>query len=777
MAEQPGASATAEPSVIAPAPPSSPPAPSMPAPPPIPAALSRVTLDSGAMSLSFDVAGSAQPLQGSVLRGKGFRVWADWIASDYGTLRFYFQQMYRGLPLNEWSGGDSYPAAFEGGVSIDLPAPEDGAHRVSLEYDLHTLRLTVSNATALLTNYVLWRDNMTDALGTNGPNVVTVDHPGISNVSFTPAVPRAASPYVWEGVVGNTSRALVGPSVHSPWWPISKMVSRGTNVFYTGGYNEGKWDVQKFDVSNPQVVITNFSASGRKQLGVPFPVDMSYPDDHTLLVKYSDTNVVAFDPVTSAKTAEHLVDWSPPEVQVPTADSSALAVHPEDNGVAAVYYHTTDQVVIYTNAATPGGWGTNFVIGAAGGYANGPSVLMPTNTTEFRQTVKLSGFYYDADGTTNADARITNAVLCFQSDGKLWVSDTLTSRMLRFDTNGLCDAWFMFVAHTYSAYVDPNDPARLFAGHLEFAVDYTNAISNCWTLKNCWTRFDDGTEVERRKATQNGLFSAVTLTNSGMARTFALAMDPTKYNRLRLVELTPRGVRATDITDQSPLLELETDGSTITMSVGPTPQTGTTAAFFRDYISGWAGADPVYSRASLGSVDYTDNVCPIYWGGARLRGSKLFLFYPGKNQFERNVPEIPFTGSHLGAVDLAQSGSWLWMNAPTGPLDGKGCFETNCHYAGSGFTIVDDDIFFVYRGEGWRGGQANQIFHYKTDGTFVGQFGTPAFVQGTLLNAPGAGSNVGNISGVKVNGTIYLYTSDEWSHGVHRWRIENTRSE
>jgi hypothetical protein len=149
----------------------------------------------------------------------------------------------------------------------------------------------------------------------------------------------------------------------------------------------------------------------------------------------------------------------------------------------------------------------------------------------------------------------------------------------------------------------------------------------------------------------------------------------------------------------------------------------------------------------------------------------MYLFYPDKDQFERHAPELPYEGAHLGAVDV-KSGAWLWLSAPTGPLDGRGSFDTNCNYAGSGFTVVDNDIFFFYRGEARRGGQASQIFHYKTDGTFVGQFGTPSFVQGTLMNAPGAGANAGNISAVKVNGVIYLYTSDEWSHGVHRWRVE-----
>ena len=36
------------------------------------------------MSLVFDVQSAAQPLQGSILRGKGFRVWGDWTNAHGG---------------------------------------------------------------------------------------------------------------------------------------------------------------------------------------------------------------------------------------------------------------------------------------------------------------------------------------------------------------------------------------------------------------------------------------------------------------------------------------------------------------------------------------------------------------------------------------------------------------------------------------------------------------------------------------------------------------------
>ena len=124
---------------------------------------------------------------------------------------------------------------------------------------------------------------------------------------------------------------------------------------------------------------------------------------------------------------------------------------------------------------------------------------------------------------------------------------------------------------------------------------------------------------------------------------------------------------------------------------------------------------------------------------------------------------------------------WLgqrWTNGPTGYLNGKGFFATNCQHAGSTMVLIGTNIFCVYRGEQWTGpqgrgdlAQANQIMHFSTNGGFIGQFGLPRIV-GSLDHYPGAGSNISTASGVKVGNFIYFYTNDEWSHGLHRWRIK-----
>jgi hypothetical protein len=279
--------------------------------------------------------------------------------------------------------------------------------------------------------------------------------------------------------------------------------------------------------------------------------------------------------------------------------------------------------------------------------------------------------------------------------------------------------------------------------------------------------------------TDNGLHTVVTLTNGGTIGTYALVRDPAQSNRKRLMELSASGLRATIVTNLHPLSELERDGAMLSLSVSPNEQNGTNATFNRDYITSWNGTDPAYTLQSIGSVRYTDNIHPVSGNNVKTNGANFYLFFPGRFQLsETNF----YTGWHIGAVSAGNPGTWLWTNSPSLIMNGRGNFDTTNvapdGYAGSKHLVINDNVFFIYRGEGWltgtgAKGQANQIFHYKTDGTFVGQFGTPRFVDGTIDSPPGGAGNMANFSAVKVDGIIYLYTADEWSHGVHRWRIEN----
>lgn len=132
-------------------------------------------------------------------------------------------------------------------------------------------------------------------------------------------------------------------------------------------------------------------------------------------------------------------------------------------------------------------------------------------------------------------------------------------------------------------------------------------------------------------------------------------------------------------------------------------------------------------------------------------------------------------GFHLGAVtnlNSTNAGTWRWTNSPTGPMNGRGNFDPDCRSpGGSTHTVVGTNVFYIYRGEFWRGGiQACQLFHYDTDGHFIGQFGYPKPVG--VFNRPGSAGNMHEVSTAKVNGVLYIFTPDEGNHGIQRWRVD-----
>jgi hypothetical protein len=59
--------------------------------------------------------------------------------------------------------------------------------------------------------------------------------------------------YVWEGVIGNTSRDTVGAGVHRAFNPINDMAFDGIgNAYYVVGYNEGQPAIHRFRAIDPQ---------------------------------------------------------------------------------------------------------------------------------------------------------------------------------------------------------------------------------------------------------------------------------------------------------------------------------------------------------------------------------------------------------------------------------------------------------------------------------------------------------------------------------------------
>ena len=68
--------------------------------------------------------------------------------------------------------------------------------------------------------------------------------------------------YIWDGVIGNTSEQSSGPTVHMAFYPLQGMAIAGTNAFYVSGYNEGKYDFNRFSTTDPQRVLAKWGPNG-----------------------------------------------------------------------------------------------------------------------------------------------------------------------------------------------------------------------------------------------------------------------------------------------------------------------------------------------------------------------------------------------------------------------------------------------------------------------------------------------------------------------------------
>ena len=208
----------------------------------------------------------------------------------------------------------------------------------------------------------------------------------------------------------------------------------------------------------------------------------------------------------------------------------------------------------------------------------------------------------------------------------------------------------------------------------------------------------------------------------------------------------------------------------------------TQSALRQPFIGFDPAGDPLWSTdlIKLASV-------PLQPGTPHYRGA-----------FSGMPPRFPVTGSgrvvffdqavvgnegfHLGAVAMGGS-EWLWQASPTGPMDGKGSFQTKAvdnstHYGGNAVWAHGRHIVYGYHGEFYRDlttgrvGQANQFMHFDESGLFLSQFGQPSTRPSGPANV-GLSGNAFSPTLVRDGTRLYLYHNDESSHGgVHRWRID-----
>ena len=667
--------------------------------------------------------------------------------------------------------------------------------------------------------------------------------------------------YEWEGVIGNTSTAKSGSSVHHSGEHITNMVVVGGYAYYAVGYNEGGSSWLKFNLNTPGTKINIHQKDGqtvrfvasdgirvywggqwRDDGGMVAASKVSDDSDYTFangtLVKTNHYNYTSSIDVVSGgdlitglavqKTGNYLfathaqsgtikifdkvsgvlvrtITIADPHEIVLQNDATLWLIHGTtvekytvnpngtltstgltlrgvvepialsvslntstlivaDGARVQPIASTAHQVKAFNTATGAASW----ILGQAGGYAMDPTVA--NDKFYFSDTKVFAENYVNKYGAARP-------YLCFQPDGSFWVGDVGNLRSQHFSANRTYINQIAYLGYFYSAVVDSNDPTRVFANYLEFAVDYSKPLdpaNGSWRLVKNWSA--------GRIAIYDNPFSrlqCVTTLNNG--RTYALALHLAgNIYKLQVLELPPTGnIRYTGVETPSNLYQLFADGSL--WNIG-TNLIGQPAVWKKQLLTGFDSSNnPQWGTMSIvASTPPLTTTDPVSRGGYLRRGQVtstgvVVAFSKDKS-----------TGSwHLGGVQAGAT-NWLWKTSPSTGTGYQGDFPPDGSYdianmvqnAGSWAQALERNIFWGYNGEFWKNSQTNKWNHYLDNGLFIGQFGTTG-PEAKLVGeaAPQYAGNAVSGTVVKVGSDYYLYHCDEFQHGgIHRWKISGLAS-
>lgn len=393
------------------------------------------------------------------------------------------------------------------------------------------------------------------------------------------------------------------------------------------------------------------------------------------------------------------------------------------------------------------------IIGQLGGYSSSPAVANNKFYIE-----DLRGIYY--------------TFVRHQSDGSIWVGDIGNCRYQHFDSAGNYLDNIMFLQQQYKCNVCINEPTSVFSDFLEYTIDYTQPLSSGWTLTNNW-----GANQPAGWEPVLPISSVILMSNG---RKYAV-MTKTNGSIYYYAELTTSGLRYITSTTLPISPSLDVSGNIyINNSTGTYPNQ--TTVYKKYALTGFdISHNPTYSGVTtyatvpLGNSGYAT-------GGtySQTTSGNIVIF---------NSQTATFGGGalkqfHLSGYNIS-SNQMLWRSCPedfpayTGnyPIDGTYDIGNAVWGAGSVNTTIGNNIFWVYRGEGWRGSETGIVEHFNDQGLMLGIFGVlgPQVIN---IQAPsGYAGNILSIASAVVGSNTYVYLNDEeHNSGLHRWLISNTSS-
>jgi hypothetical protein len=420
---------------------------------------------------------------------------------------------------------------------------------------------------------------------------------------------------------------------------------------------------------------------------------------------------------------------------------------------------------------------------------NGSEVIRAYNTNDGSVAWTFGNGSYTTDPTVANDKFFfvdRNTVpsdtfwpfICFAPDGSFWVGDGGNCRMQHYAADRTFIDRIMYLPHSYGIVVDKNNPRKLINGLMEFDIDYSKELDQpgAWTLvRNYRGAVPDAFHREGNSSLI--VRSLVTLSN----RTYGLMVNTTTY-KPTVIEFpvnAPLRVTPTEFAVFANV-HIRKDGTLRRYVNGGV---GNTAAVYSSPFSAvdasgnlnW-GTETTIAGPILVTIKDPQNQSGVTEGQSTTSGKVIFFNSGG----EHPGGDGDGSGFHLGAIATGAT-SWAWRTSLatgrtyTGDFPTDGRFDTgngvDASGAGGDVVVLDNDIFWNYHGESWKGSQTNYWNHFADNGLMIGQFGDYKRSYGDE-SIPKVAGNVAGGSVVNVGGVLYLYHNDEGINGgVHRWKI------
>jgi len=642
--------------------------------------------------------------------------------------------------------------------------------------------------------------------------------------------------YTWEGVIGNTSDAFTGSTVHRAFQPMNSIAITGGTAYYTTGYNEVTSATYKFSLSVPQQKSwilskgpqVNFVATDGNYVywaGLdPFKLTVSL----TYATKVSDDTLATFSagvavPITYGPTTPSGIDVNTTDT---TAHPTGIAVQKTGNYLF-ISHAGTNQLHVLNK--TTGALVQNLTVTSPTGLAvdGNDNLWMISGTQVSKYTVK-------SDGTLSAAINITSLIgpisLAVSPDNTtVVVTDGGSSQQIKaFSVSSGASLWTYGQAGGYANDAAVTDDKFMFADEqsvirtsIAYAPDGTFWVVDTGNYRTqhysanrtfiervmflpktygCTVDINDPTrafilnlefkiDYTKPLAPNNGSWTLVknwgynvngdygfksvaTLSNGHTYGMFRNGNANAVYELPATGPLRNTGINTPDLT-----YSFATDGSLLSTF---SSTNGKSAPLNSDPLKGFdASNNPMWGTAmSLATAPITtaNDLTHNQTTNTVITSSSLAVTFDAG---------LGNNGFHLGAIRLGDN-QWLWKTSRSTFKDYSGTYPTDgaydignlTQYGGSVVMAMDRNIIWGYHGEFWKNSETNKYTHFYDDGLMVGTFGV---IHLDVLNTEAAYGDAGNaLNAVMVkdsSGNVYVYHCDESRHsGLHRWKITNLSS-